>query len=239
MLIAEKMAEWCGGVWKGGMPDCINDFCIDTRIIQKGDIFVALSGDDRDGHDYLGSAFAGGAVAAIISESSSGNLPEHFFAEKSPCLLVKDPAEALVKIATNYRKAIAPKIIAVTGSVGKSTVKELIAQILATTFKTAKTKGNWNNNIGLPLSIMAMEPDTEVGVFELGMNHPGEIAPLCEIAEPVCTVITNIGPVHLEFFDSVKDIVLEKSVALVQQIFPVQYLLLNQRTPNEQGQYLL
>ena len=209
MLTAEKMAEWCDGVWEGGMPDYINGFCIDARIIQKGDVFVALSGDDRDGHDYLASAFAGGAAAAIIAKDKIDKI-----ICSVPCLLVEDSASALVEIATNYRKAIAPKIIAVTGSVGKSTVKELIAQMLATTFKTAKTKGNWNNNIGLPLSIMAMEPDTEVGVFEFGMNHPGEIAPLCEIAEPVCSVITNIGPVHLEFFDSVKDIALEKSAVL-------------------------
>ncbi len=214
MLTAEKMAEWCGGAWKGGVPASINGFCIDTRLIQQGEIFIALTGDDRDGHDYLEAAFTGGAVAAIIVESSSGKLPAYFAFEKFPCLLVKDPAEALVKIATNYRKQIAPKIIAVTGSVGKSTVKELIAQMLATTFKTAKTKGNWNNNIGLPLSIMAMEADTEVAVFELGMNHPGEIEPLCRIAEQTCSVVTNVGPVHLEFFDSVKEIALEKSAAL-------------------------
>lgn len=210
MLTAEKMAEWCGGIWQGGgIPACINGFCIDTRLIQSGDIFIALSGDDRDGHDYLDAAFDGGAVAAIIAKNriDASVLP-------GACLLVKDPAEALIEISTNYRKEVNPKIIAVTGSVGKSTVKELIAQILATTFKTAKTNGNWNNNIGLPLSILGMEPDTEVAVFELGMNHPGEIEVLCRIAEPDCSVITNVGPVHLEFFGSVKDIAIEKSVVL-------------------------
>ena len=209
MLTAEKMAEWCDGIWKGGLPTSINSFCIDTRLIQRGDIFIALSGKDRDGHNYLKAAFDGGAVGAIVADNK-------FNSEvcSSPCLLVKDPAEALVEIATNYRKAVAPKIIVVTGSVGKSTVKELIAQMSATTFKTAKTKGNWNNNIGLPLSIMAMERDTEVGVFELGMNHPGELEPLCTIAAPDCSVVTNVGAVHLEFFDSVEAIAAEKSVVL-------------------------
>ncbi len=209
MLTAEKMAKWCDGIWKNGMPTSIKGFCIDTRLIGDDEVFIALSGDVRDGHDYLKTAFDGGAAGAIIAE-------DKFDSEiySLPCLLVKDPAKALSEIATNYRKAVKPKIIAITGSVGKSTVKELIAQMLATTFKTAKTKGNWNNIIGLPLSILAMKSDTEVAVFELGMNHPGELDPLCGIVEPECCVVTNVGPVHLEYFDSVKSIADEKSVVL-------------------------
>jgi len=113
---------------------------------------------------------------------------------------------ALGKIASGYRDSLKANLVAVTGSVGKTTVKEMIADVLQTRGPTARTRGNWNNDIGLPLSLLAMDPCEKFGVYELGMNHPGELAPLCKILRPSWGVITNVGPVHLEFFNSVADI---------------------------------
>ncbi|MCK5528514.1 MAG: UDP-N-acetylmuramoyl-tripeptide--D-alanyl-D-alanine ligase [Kiritimatiellae bacterium] len=209
ILTAKRMAEWSGGAWQGEVPCAIDGFCIDTRLIQEGDVFVALSGAGRDGHDYLDAAAGGGAVGAIVAKGKLTTVTSPI-----PYLLVEDPARALADIAIHYRQVVAPKVIAITGSMGKTTVKELVAQMLEVSFRTAKTNKNWNNNIGLPLSIIAMAASTEVCVFELGMNHPDEIEPLCKIADPVCGVVTNVGPVHIEFFDSVKDIAIEKAALL-------------------------
>ncbi|MFA5044124.1 MAG: UDP-N-acetylmuramoyl-tripeptide--D-alanyl-D-alanine ligase, partial [Kiritimatiellia bacterium] len=116
--------------------------------------------------------------------------------------------------AANYRRRIRIAIVAVTGSVGKTTVKEMVADVLARRRKVARTLGNWNNDIGLPLSLLAMEPETSLGVFEIGMNHPGELAALCRVLQPDWGLITTIGPVHLEFFKSVEAIAAEKSALL-------------------------
>ena len=209
MLTADQLAGWTGGRWRGGQPDKVAGVHFDTRQLVGETVFIALRGDARDGHDFLDAAMAGGAVGAIVEATSAGVCPEGL-----PCLLVKDTRRALRDLACAYRATLDPRVIAVTGSVGKSTVKEMAAQMLASSRPTACSRGNWNNDIGLPVSILGMPADTEAAVLELGMNHPGEIADLASIAAPSCGVVTNVGPVHQEFFDSVEAIAREKAALL-------------------------
>jgi UDP-N-acetylmuramoyl-tripeptide--D-alanyl-D-alanine ligase len=174
--------------------------------VTPGALFVALRGARVDGHDLIPQAAARGAAGALVSAFRAGSgLPADL-----PLLVVPDPALALRELATGYRQRLGPVIVGVTGSTGKTTVKELIAAFLETTLPTARTHGNWNNEIGLPLSLLAMADDTRAGVLELGISHPGEMDPLCRIARPDWGVITNVGPVHLEFFRSVEAIACEK-----------------------------
>jgi UDP-N-acetylmuramoyl-tripeptide--D-alanyl-D-alanine ligase len=144
---------------------------------------------------------------------------------------VEDSARALRLAAAAYRRKLAPKIVAVTGSAGKSTVKEMTARILAARYRTARTRGNWNNEIGLPLSLLAMEGGTEVGVFEVGTNHPGETGRLCAIARPDWGVVTNVGPVHIEFFDTVEAVAREKA-DLLRSLPPEGVAVLNRDMPH-------
>ncbi len=175
----------------------------DTRTIKAGDLYIAIKGARFDGHAFIADALAKGACGALVSEVVSGLT--------APMLVVPDTHKALMQVAQKYRRKIGLRIIAVTGSAGKSTVKEMTAQVLAGGFRTAATRGNWNNDIGLPLSLLAMSENTELGVFEIGMNHPGEISALCRVLEPDWGVVTNVGPVHIEFFDSVEAIAEEKA----------------------------
>jgi len=203
---SKQLAEWSGGEWIPGPPSRIDGVSNDTRAIKPGNLYFALKGCNFDGHEFTGAAFDRGACAAVVEkERKLAASPGR------PLLQVMDPAKALRDIAAGYRMDVGAKVIAVTGSAGKSTVKEMTAQVLSTTFSTACTFGNWNNDIGLPLSILAMERSTQVGVFELGMNHPGEIENLCEILRPDWGLITNIGPVHIEFFGSLDCIANEKA----------------------------
>lgn len=200
------MASWCGGTWKPPLPVSVCGVSTDTRTIQSGSLYVALRGPLHDGHDFIPEAFKRHAAAAMVERSSAAAK-----GQPGPLLLVGDTLKALRDIASGYRSTLSGEILAVTGSVGKTTVKEMIADVLATSAPTARTHGNWNNEIGLPLSLMAMEPGDAYGVFELGMNHPGELEPLCGIARASWGVITNVGPVHMEFFDSVESIAREKA----------------------------
>lgn len=206
---AREVAQWTGGKWCNGEPGAIMGVSTDSRTLCRGALFVALRGPLFDGHAFIGEAFARGAAGAVISENTC-TLPR----ADLPLLRVPDTGQALRDMAANYRRRIKVAIVAVTGSVGKTTVKEMVADVLARRLKVARTRGNWNNEIGLPLSLLAMEPETRVGVFELGMNHPGELASLCRMLQPDWGLVTTIGPVHLEFFKSVEAIAVEKSTLL-------------------------
>lgn len=200
-----ELARWCGGEWLPHAPLAITSVVHDARNAGPGALFVALGGTRVDGHDFVRQAAANGAAGALVSAARAGEL-----AGAVPLLVVRDPALALRDLAAGYRRRLAPTIVGVTGSTGKTTVKELIAALLETTLPTARTRGNWNNEIGLPLSLLAMADDTRAGVLELGISHPGEMDPLCRIAGPDWGVITNVGPVHLEFFETVEAIAREK-----------------------------
>jgi UDP-N-acetylmuramoyl-tripeptide--D-alanyl-D-alanine ligase len=182
---------------------------IDTRTLQAGQLYVAIPGERYDGHEFVEQAFVRGAAAACVASGKTGVMPAG-----RALLVVDDTKKALAAMAGGYRRTLAMETVAVTGSVGKTTVKEMLADMLATGGPTARTRGNWNNDIGLPLSLLATERDARHGVFELGMNHPGELAPLCRLLRPRTGVVTTVGPVHMEFFRSVEEIAREKASIL-------------------------
>lgn len=205
----ERLAQWAAGEWVPSAPAVVNGFSHNTETVREGDLFVAIRGARVDGHAYVAEARRRGACGAIVRGDQAAGL-----AATGPLLAVADPVAALQDIAAGYRRQAAARVVGVTGSTGKTTVKELIAGMLGATWRTARTPGNWNNEIGLPLSVLAMEADAQVSVLELGISHPGEMAPLCRIARPDWGVVTTVGPVHLEFFPSVEAIAEEKGELL-------------------------
>ncbi len=206
-FVPEEIADWCAGEWSPGVPEEIGGFSKDSRSILQGEAYVALSGDNFNGHDFVSDAVESGASCAVVDAAFSGEV-------EVPILRVENTLKALQDVASSYRTKCAPFVVGVTGSSGKTTVKEMIAACLSTTSRTTATVGNLNNHIGLPLSLLQMTADTECAVMEVGMNHPGELADLCEILRPDWSVVTNVGPVHLESFESVEDIAAEKSVLI-------------------------
>ena len=191
--------------WIGAQPPAVNPVfhCVstDTRSLEPGAVFFALSGARFDGNAFVGDAFARGASAAVAREPHSGG----------PCLITPDPLKALQSFAAQHRVRHRIPLIAITGSCGKTGTKELIAALLATRHKVAKTHGNLNNEIGAPLSLLAIDSETDIGVFELGANHHGEIARMTALARPTESAITLIAPAHLEGFGSVDDVARAKA----------------------------
>jgi len=178
----------------------------DSRTIKESELFVALKGANHDGHDYLGAAFAGGAIAAIVSadEARKRNLGgDKYF-------IVENTLYALGELARNYRKKMGSRVVAVTGSNGKTTVKNLIYEIISRHGSALRSEANFNNLVGVPLSIFQLRDIHGAAVFELGMSARGEIARLAEISSPDVAVITNVGPVHLEFLKSVEEVAAAK-----------------------------
>ena len=175
---------------------------IDSRTIAPGDVFFAIPGGHHDGHTYVRDVFAKGAVAAVVSQcvADAGGLQ----------LRVDNTVAALQRLAAWARQRWGRTIVGVTGSAGKTTTKDVIAALLATRFRVGKTTGNFNNYLGLPLSLLRLPDPAEVGVIELGMNHAGEIRDLAKLAKPQIGVVTNVGYAHMEVFDSVDGIALAK-----------------------------
>lgn len=165
---------------------------IDTRTLEKGNLFIPLRGERHDGHQFVKAAFEKGAAATLWQEDVPA-IPED-----QPVLVVKDTLQALQELARLYRQELDLKVCAVTGSNGKTTTKDILAELLSLKFKVQKTQGNYNNHIGLPLTILGLEEDTEVAVLEMGMNHFGEIDFLSRLARPDAAIITNIGDAHLQ-----------------------------------------
>jgi len=186
-------------------------YSIDSRTIGAGDLFFAVKGERLDGHDYVAAALADGAVAAVVS--NRWVVPAEV--DETRLLRVSDCEDcvllALQKLAHAVRRQWGGRVIGVTGSAGKTTTKEAVAQVLSAQFKVLKSQGNLNNGFGLPLQLLKLEREHEVAVIEMGMNHVGEIAALAKIAEPDWAVVSNVGPVHLEFFpDGIAGIALAK-----------------------------
>jgi UDP-N-acetylmuramoyl-tripeptide--D-alanyl-D-alanine ligase len=166
--------------------------CTDTRQLQQGDLFFALKGENFDGNQFAAQALAAGAAYAVVDDPQ--------VAVTGQFLLVENTLSTLQDLARHRRRQLNIPILAITGSNGKTTTKELVAAVLATTHLTHFTQGNFNNHIGVPLTLLALPDDTEIAVIEMGANHVGEIAALCEIAEPTHGLITNVGLAHLEGF---------------------------------------
>lgn len=208
------VAELCGAQLIHGDPEApVRQISTDTRALGSGDCFIALRGPRYDGHEFLDDAAQRGASAAVVSHHPTR-------ATNSPSVLallqVDDTLTALHKLATNYRRQKLPSkpVIGITGSSGKTTTKELIAAVLGQRFSVVKTEGNKNNHIGLPLNLLRYTEDYDVGVFEMGTNHPGEICSLAEICQPTIGVITNIGLAHAEFLGGEAGVAREKGALL-------------------------
>jgi UDP-N-acetylmuramoyl-tripeptide--D-alanyl-D-alanine ligase len=213
----------------------INEAAIDSRQVIPGSMFIALPGENTDGHNFVGDAFKNGASLALVQQDLSPQfvtidlrnkpnlvemtLPTGLLRGDPFCLLVDDSLKALQKIAHFYRRKMDVRVIGVTGSVGKSTTKELIADVLGQRYRTLKNTGNLNNEIGLPLSLLRLADGHRRAVLEMGFYVPGEIAFLCEMALPEVGVITNIGTVHAERAGSQEAIARGKA-ELVQSLPP-------------------
>ena len=176
----------------------VSGYSIDSRTVGSGNLFFAVRGEHLDGHDFVASALARGAVAAVVSRARVATLPDA--ALGVPLLIAEDTLLALQSLALHVRRQWGKRVVAITGSAGKTTTKEAIAVALAAKFNVLKSQGNLNNSFGMPLQLLRLEPEHEIAVVEMGMNHSGEIAALARIATPDWGVVTNVGTAHIENF---------------------------------------
>ena len=189
-----------GGRAEGeGMPD-IQSVSFDSRTLEKGALFAAIRGDSLDGHAFVGNAFDAGAVAALVADDADIGEPS------GPQIRVPDTLEALGQLGAAARARSAARVIAITGSVGKTGTKEALRLALAPSGETHASQKSYNNHWGVPLTLANFAPSAAYGVFEVGMNHPGEITPLTRLVRPHVAIITTVEAVHLEFFESVEQI---------------------------------
>ena len=183
----------------------ITGVSIDSRTTAPGDCFFAIKGEDFDGHDYVPEALAKGAACAVVGKRIG---VEWIRGEYVLC--VADTIKAMGDLAREYRRQSGFKVVAITGSAGKTTTRQIVSHVLSRQFHVHQSPRSFNNNIGLPLTLLSAEPQTEIVVAELGSNHPGEIANLTRIAQPDIAVVTNVHPAHLEGFGNLATIVDEK-----------------------------
>jgi UDP-N-acetylmuramoyl-tripeptide--D-alanyl-D-alanine ligase len=179
---------------------------IDSRTIQPGQVFIAIAGDTFDGHNFAAAAAEKGASCIIAQHPIE--LPP---ASQTPVLLVEDSIAALGRLAAWYRRQIRAKVIAITGSAGKTTTRQVLYQVLSRFYRCRQAQKSFNNHIGVPLTILSAQADDEILILELGSNHPGEIAGLTNLSKPDAAVVTFIGPAHLEGFHSIDNILKEKA----------------------------
>jgi UDP-N-acetylmuramoyl-tripeptide--D-alanyl-D-alanine ligase len=198
-----ELSQWVSRLWKNGMPEGnVTGICHDTRTLKPGNLYVAITGDQFDGHQFIAEAFRKGAAGALVED--------RFCWTENPILQVDNTIKGLQELARGYRKKWIGIPVGITGSVGKTTVKEMCADILSVKGETHRTAGNYNNHIGLPLTMLAMPPMARHGVFEIGMNHPGEISALAYLLQPKIGIITDVCNAHRESFQSLKEIAREK-----------------------------
>ncbi len=205
-LTMSELARLCGGIltFVGGEFNKDIPFsyvCTDSRETADGALFVALGGERVDGHDYIGAALSAGSGCVLCER-----IPESVVDKKYVAVVVEDSLRAVGELAKAYDRRINHKKVAITGSVGKTTTKEFVASVLSESFRVHKTEGNYNSNIGMPLSMLAMSNDTEVSVLEMGMSDFGEIEYLSRIAEPDIAIVTNIGSSHMGYLGSRENI---------------------------------
>lgn len=194
-----EAAAACGGAYTGDaalLAAPVQDVCIDSRRATPGALYVPIIGQVHDGHAFIDGARRGGALCTLTDRP----LPE------GPYIRVPDTLEALQKLAAFYRCRFDIPVIGVTGSVGKTSTKEMLAAVLSSRFRTFKTPGNLNNQTGVPLTLFRLEPEHELAIIEMGTNHPGEIRRLSAMAQPTICLITNVGVAHIEFFGTRENI---------------------------------
>lgn len=217
-----------GNLLQGPAGTPVTNVCTDSRTLAAGDLFIALRGENFDGNAFVAEARKRGAAGAIV-EKAPGGLPKEF-----AVIEVEDALAALQKLAGRYRATLGMKVLAITGSNGKTSTKDIAAAVLGERYRVIKTDGNLNNHIGLPLMLLRAGSAHEIGVFEIGMNHPGEIEPLVKLATPIAGIITNIGMAHIEFMGSREAIALEKG-KLAEGLPAAGLLVLNAGDPFSAG----
>ena len=200
-----EVARNVGGEWTIQPPSPLTGVSLDSRVVRPGDLFVALRGEQCDGHQFIEAAARNGASGAVLS-----TLPDDVDS-RFPCLCVPDTLAALHALARGRREAFSGRVVALTGSVGKTTVKEMTASILQRAGSTVSTLGNFNNVTGVPLSILQANPEVEYAVIEVGMSMPGEILSLMPMVKPHVVAVLNIAPVHMENFQSLEAIAAAKA----------------------------
>lgn len=196
-----RMAEAMHAARAGAPPAGVHGLSIDSRTVTPGEAFFALTGERTDGHAYVGAAIAKGAGLAVIAADRRADVPAD-----APLLIVPDVLDALRQLAAAARARSSARIVAVTGSVGKTSTKEALQLALRADGETHASAASFNNHFGVPLSLARLPESARYGVFEIGMNHAGEITPLVKLVRPHVAIITTVAPVHLEFFDSVNAI---------------------------------
>jgi UDP-N-acetylmuramoyl-tripeptide--D-alanyl-D-alanine ligase len=200
-LALAKIAEFVTADGEFPRQEIAQAYSIDSRTVGAGELFFAVKGERLDGHDFVSAALERGAAAAVVRKDQLNR-----YSAKSRLLVVDDTLAALQTLATAVKKVWGKPLVGVTGSAGKTTTKEAIAHVLASRWRVLKSEGNFNNHFGLPLMLLKLEPEHDVAVIEMGMSHAGEIRALAKIAKPEIGVVTNVAPVHLEFFDSIAGI---------------------------------
>jgi UDP-N-acetylmuramoyl-tripeptide--D-alanyl-D-alanine ligase len=200
-LPLSRVAEFISATGEFDHKSIAQAYSIDSRTIKPGQLFFAVKGERMDGHDFVQQALEKGAAGAVVRKDQLAR-----YAVKTGLLAVPDTLVALQTLGAAVRRLWGKPLIGVTGSAGKTTTKEAIAHVLSSRFRVLKSEGNFNNHFGLPLMLLKIEPEHEAAVIEMGMSHPGEIAALAKIAQPEIGVVTNVAPVHLEFFKSVAEI---------------------------------
>ncbi len=222
----DAMVKAMKGRPAGAAPAAITGISIDSRTVKRGDAFFAIRGDSLDGHDFAGRALAAGAAVAVVAE---GKLPG-LGRIGGPLLVVGDVLQALAALGRAARRRSRAQIAAVTGSVGKTGTKEMLARALAAEGEVHASPASFNNHWGVPLTLARMPESARFAVFEIGMNHAGEIEPLAEMVEPHVAIVTTVEPVHLEFFGSVEDIARAKA-EIFRGLDPDGVALINRDNP--------
>ena len=221
-LTLAQIAAFAGGTVATGDPGAmILRVSTDSRTLQAGDLFVPLRGENFDGHKFIQQAAERGAVGAMVEESWRENGPENF-----GLIRVADTLVGYQTLAANYRASLPLKVIAITGSNGKTSTKDFVAATLTRKFRVTKTEGNFNNHVGLPQTMLAANREDEIAVWEIGMNHPGEIAALAKLAAADVAIITNVGIAHIEFMGS-REAIAEEKGALAEGVAANGTVILN------------
>jgi UDP-N-acetylmuramoyl-tripeptide--D-alanyl-D-alanine ligase len=229
-LSLSRIAQLANGVLaQGDAQKIVSRLSTDSRTLQSGDLFVALRGENFDGHKFVEQADERGAVGAMVEESWKGTIAESF-----ALIRVPDTLRGYQNLAANYRRSLPLEVIAITGSNGKTSTKDFVAATLARGYRVTKTEGNFNNHVGLPQTMLTASSSDEVAVWEIGMNHPGEIAALAKLAAPDAAIITNVGLAHIEFMGSREAIAAEKG-ALAEAVGAEGTVILNADDPFSQG----
>ena len=210
MITLKQAAAWCGGRVAEEFADlCFSGAQFDSRNLRQGELFVALSGA-RDGHDFVPVALEKGAAAVLASKPLDSEVP---------VIYVDDTLKALQAISKGYRESLSAMCVGITGSVGKTTTKEMVAAVLGGKYRTQKTPQNFNNDIGLPVTLLGLREDCEAAVLEMGMNHRGEISVLTALAQPDIAVITNVGTMHIEHLGS-RENILQAKLEMLEGLRP-------------------